>query len=312
MGFGNNEFFSLLETPKMYSRLRKLAEMFLAQVNADDVRNLDFMHGAKDAIMDIRTALAGLLVLLVPTPGHMGCSVTDVSNIVTYDGEAKGNSQDFLSTLQLFLQDNGPWQAKVDECLTLGTSSMKLGKQILELTQRLKESVDDSPDGGFTEVYVQAVNNIKEWRDALRPGALDDLEKLLFTKTKSLVEKMCSSDQVTGVDAGNVQLLSKALDDCPSQATANLKKKFQTWKNRVQTHLNAERLKTIADALIAGAGQEDYDIPLEDLKQALDKCGGEVTDDTKETWKSIVWASLTKVHNQARFNLEVEFKLVYL
>ena len=309
-GFGNNEFFSLLENPKMHPRLRKLAEMFLAQANADDVRKLDFSEGAKAAIMDIRHALAALLVLLVPTPGHMNCSVSDVSYIVTYDSQDKGNSnQDFLSTLQLFLQDAGPWQAKVDECLTVGTSSIKLGKKIMEATQALKESVD-SVDSGFTEMYVEVVNNMKEWTDALRPGALADLQSLVFTKTKSLVEQMCTSDQVTGVDSGNVQLLSKALDGFPLGAVANLKKKFQAWKNRVQKHLNAETLKTLADAIMAGAGQEDYEIPLQKLKQALDKCGGEVTDDTKQTWKSIVWAVLTKVHNQALFSLEVEFNRV--
>ena len=215
--FGCNEFFAMLESPKLHKHIQIIAEKFLGLVSAADVENLDMNRAAKEAMLLIKKALSALLVLLVPTPGYMGASPSDVAQVVSYESMAKSarkdattsDAEDFMAALQMFLQDSEFWQGKIDEVLAMGTSSMKLGDRLKDLTTKLAGTDED---GSLNEHFVDAVHSFKDIAGGLRRGATASLEEILVKKTQQCVEKLCGQEDVSETDAANIQVIMKVLD----------------------------------------------------------------------------------------------------
>ena len=270
----------MLESPKLHKHIQIIAEKFLGLFSAADVENLDMNRAAKEAMLLIKKALSALLVLLVPTPGYMGTSPSDAAQVVSYEPVAKSarkdattsDAEDFTAALQMFLQDSEFWQGKIDEVLAMGTSSMKLGDRLKDLTTKLAGTDED---GSLNEHFVDAVHSFKDIAGGLRRGATASLEEILVKKTQQCVEKLCGQEDVSETDAANIQVIMKALDlFAPSKHLGDLKQKFLKWQASMAATLNMKEIAALTDKINSELGNEDADIPLDAVKKLLDGFGG--------------------------------------
>ena len=191
------------------------------------------------------------------------------------------------------------WQAKVDEVLSLGTNSMKLGEKLASLTEKLQKS---STDAMLDEHYVEAVTTARDFMAGLRKGATRDLEDVLLKKTQKRVEEICLRKSVSETDASNIHVLMKALDLFPaSKGVGDLKNKFLKWQRAMACELNKKEVAALGDKIEAELGNDGYDVDLDSFKKVLDSFATQkpVDDMAKEGLQRLAFVIMAKVHNQA-------------
>ena len=291
---GCNQFFAMLESPKKHGAIQLIAEKFIGLHQADEVSNLTLGQGCSQAVQCLKQAFSCLLVLLMPKPAYMGTSPSSVAYIMNCEPK---ESETFLAAFKLFLEDNAMWQPKIDEVLAMGTSTMKMGEQLEELTDKMRRLSDDA---GFNEHFVEAVTGFKNLQAGLRKGAVDELRELIRKKTQSLVEQLCASENVSEADAAMIQVLMTALDIFPSQDMVKLKQQFLKWQQKVSLLLNTQIVKALTSKIHADMGKEDADLPDDDIAKIVEKFKGQkvLSDAAKESLQELVWAAMMKVHNQ--------------
>ena len=288
------EFFAMMEEPKLHERLKGVTVRFVTRYTEDQAASLEMSTPVANAMSTVFKAMACLLVLLEPTPGFLGTSASAVAKIVAHESS---NPEDFLSSLRLHLADQGIWQARVDEVLKLGGSALKFGEELKEHVAKMKSI---SGEDGYSEHFVQAVNVVDTLKNGLRKHAVDELLSLIRETTQKYIEKLCSSPTVSESDGGIIQVLMQAIDKFPQKDMLQLKQKFLKWQQSVQVELHKQEASALGNKILNQAGNDDEEIPLDDLTKLLDKFKAEkeLKDDAKELLQQLVWAIMTKVHNQ--------------
>ena len=263
---GCGEFFAMMEEPKLHERLKGVTVRFVTRYTEDKVETLEMGKGSSRAMAIVFKAMACLLVLLEPTPGYLGTSTSQVAKVMSYEGN--GTDDDFLSSLRLVLQENGLWQSRVDEVLKLGGSAIKYGEQLKEHVAKMKSILDED---GFSEHFVQAVNIVDTLKNGLRKNAVDELLSLIREMTQKYIEKLCASPAVSESDGGMIQVLMTAVDKFPQKDMLQLKQKFLKWQKSVQVELHKQQAAALGNKILNQAGNEEEEVPVEELAQLLDK-----------------------------------------
>ncbi|CAE7397791.1 unnamed protein product [Symbiodinium sp. CCMP2592] len=290
---GCGEFFAMIEEPKLHERLKGVTVRFVTRYTEDSAESLEMSTPIANAMSTVFQAMACLLVLLEPTPGFLGTSASAVAKIVAYESS---NPEDFLSALRLHLADQGIWQSRVDEVLKLGGSALKFGQELKEHVDKMKSI---SGQDGFSEHFVQAVNVVDTLRNGLRKHAVDELLSLIRETTQKYIDKLCSSPSVSESDGGIIQVLMQAIDKFPQKDMLQLKQKFLKWQQSVQVELLKQEASALGNKILNQAGNDDEEIPLDDLAKLLDKFKAEkeLKDDAKQLLQQFVWAIMTKASN---------------
>ena len=174
---------------------------------------------------------------------------------------------------------------------------MKFGEELKEHVAKMKSI---SGEDGYSEHFVQAVNVVDTLKNGLRKHAVDELLSLIRETTQKYIEKLCSSPTVSESDGGIIQVLMQAIDKFPQKDMLQLKQKFLKWQQSVQVELHKQEASALGNKILNQAGNDDEEIPLDDLTKLLDKFKAEkeLKDDAKELLQQLVWAIMTKVHNQ--------------
>ncbi|CAE7265908.1 unnamed protein product, partial [Symbiodinium sp. CCMP2456] len=303
---GCGEFFAMIEEPKLHERLKGVTVRFVTKYNEDDVPSLDMSKTVSNAMDIVFKAMACLLVLLEPTPGYLGTTTSHVAKIMSYKGN--GGEDDFLGALQLHLQDNGIWQSRVDEVLKLGGSAVAFGEQLKEHVVKMKSI---SEEDGYSEHFVQAVNAFDTLKNGLRKNAVDQLQSLIRETTQKYIEKLCASTTVAECDGGMIQVLMQAVDKFPQKDMLQVKQKFLKWQQRIQVELHKQEASALGNKILNEAGNDEAEVPIDELAKLLDKFKAEkeLKNDAKQLLQQLVWAAMTKVHNQASNHKRLAYQI---
>ncbi|CAE7242138.1 unnamed protein product [Symbiodinium sp. KB8] len=292
-GFGCNEFFSLLESPKLHKRLQLLAEKFLSAYMSDDVPNLDMSPKVLQTLATIHQVFSCVLVLLVPTPNYMGTSVSAVTSILS---AAEYDDMEMMVALRLFLNDGGLWQGKVDEVLKVGTSSLKVGQSLSNLSEKL---VMEGDGNCLSEAFTTAVKQLPDFRKALRKGATEKLEEMMIKRTVQAVTQMCAISEIKAEHTVNIHVCTQALDLFPTaDSIMELKSRFLKWQKTVSHQLDQQILATTVEAIEQNLAVDDYKLPVDSLKKLVEQLFSPKVEKPTETMqhgRSMVWAVLRKL-----------------
>ncbi|CAE7197680.1 unnamed protein product [Symbiodinium sp. CCMP2592] len=299
-------FFNLLES-KNTAALLMVAEKYVGAYANDGVQDLeDFHESGKHACEVIKQGLSSLIVLLVPTPGHLGTSPTDVSNIITYEDpkfKKDASKMDLLGTLQLFFQEDKFWQEAADEVLKLGTSIMKYGDELQALIDDLSKESEDASDE-VSEAFTRSVGRFDLLRKSLRKNATDKLEKLIRARLERIIGRMCKTTEISQEMNVHISLIMKALGFFPTaKGIMELRSKFVAWQNGMDKELSQQKLLTLADAV-----GRDEAWPVNELKRSIDKaCTSKGEDDENlepelvKKLEAVSWAIMERLALEAGF-----------
>ena len=283
-------FFNLLER-KNTAALVMLAEKYMGAFANDGVQELeDFHESGKQACDLIRQAMAPLVVLLVPTPGRLGTSPMDVSNIISYEApkaQKDASKMDLLGTLQMFFQEDKFWQEASDEVLQLGTSTMKFGDELESLVGELRNEVGS---GEISEAFSKSVGRYEELRKALRKNATNELEELIRARVECIIVRMCKTTEFFPEISGHIALVTRALAFSPTaKGIMELKSTFMKWQAGMDKELSEQKLLSLADTVV---GQGPW--PLHELKKSIDKaCASKderLDPETVKKLQTVSWA----------------------
>ncbi|CAE7215294.1 unnamed protein product [Symbiodinium sp. CCMP2592] len=301
-------FFNLLES-KNTAALLMLAEKYVGAYANDGVPELeDFHDSGKRACEVMKQALSSLVVLLVPTPGHLGTSPTDVTNVIAYeDANPKlpktANQMDLLGTLQLFFQEDKFWQEAADEVLKLGTSTMKFGDELQDLIDDL--SKEDASSDEVSEAFTRSVGRFDLLRKSLRKNATDKLEELIRARVERIIGRMCKTTEVSQEMSVHISLIMKALGFFPTaKGMMELRSKFVAWQNGMDKELSQQKLLTLADTL-----SREGPWPVNELKRTIDKaCVGERGENLEpelvKKLDTVSWAMMERLATEASSDFE--------
>lgn len=243
---GNDYFFGILELGQEGEHLiLAMAELYLTMYKADAVQEQSLPEPLKAAARIVKQALGGLVVLLKPEPGVFGSSADDLQHILN----AKGSSNEqltFLSTIAVFLDDNGFWQGKLESFMQTSVATARLAPQISTVLEAMKADLDVV---STTPGLEKAIALLPEVKKCLREGAGSSLEEAIFKRLKEILSCM-NEDTDADIDMGKLQFLTKAFGGLSkSEEVAREIKSLETLKGRYAKGMAGKSLTKLAEDL---------------------------------------------------------------
>ena len=312
---GSDSFFNLFEGEGKLKYLQRLAEKYVALYQADSVANIAELNpGVKAASRDIFRAFSCLLVLLHPVPGYLGTSVSNLTDFMS----AHDESNTLVNGLNLFLKEDEAWQSRVDDCLKVGLSTLKLGQELQKLTSDLEE--EDVPEADMsliTAPFKAAVQAFPAMRGNLKEGATDNLAQLVKDRVVKIVERLCQVSSVDSETVNQISTMTYAINLFASdRSIMELRSKFVEWQGKVSQQLFAENLANMTQTLekqeVEG-GAFHFSLPptgdMLSLLQKLERGSEPMEEKVKRDLQYLSWALLRTLRFEAWFR-SILFTLV--
>lgn len=167
--FGNDNFFNLLGLAKHKAAegyIRSIAEGILGSFGELEV--LQTLPGPiSEAGSRIVRACRCIVALMDPSPGHLGSSPSDVTEISAYRG-----AMALESTLKTTFMKVQSWTTRLDDFVATAASTKQHSPTMQMLIKRFK----DDPVEGHPQQIDDAIKFLPKLRKGLRQGATKDLE----------------------------------------------------------------------------------------------------------------------------------------
>ena len=206
---GSDTFFSMLSNPNSNDHKKKIALIFqqlLRAVQAPEVQ--DALAEDTEPVREIveRLVFVGkaLVVLCCQTSGASGTRVADLAALYTYRGK-----NDFEVSVKLILGQNKILSTEIDQILKTASADVKLGHLPQEYMDRIAKATAD-----FPAVLSEVVKDFDRLKSELRPGATDELQELLISKSCAKAGEVISHEDVASLKVSQQEI--QAVADCLS------------------------------------------------------------------------------------------------
>ena len=301
----SNSFFSQVanaeEDKVQSSSLRKFCEGMLQQAVAFPLNEDDAPEGAKDLMVGCGEAMQAfkcLISLCVPIRNYMDTTTEDAVFLTSLpEDEENGLTKDaalFVKPIIGALNSSEFWTGQVDAVVSHGASSAEHATLLKELQVENQAVIDqDEPD----ESLMKLIKQLPTLKAAFRPGATDELEKILSSRLEVVVAKLMQR-KPGEIDVATVPSLEAGLALVTGGQNANLTNlqlRFKEWKTGLAGDLACLRLQNKAQAFSANL----KDLNLMELGAAITEIekknlGPDLLEDLKKLTELIFSNYLTK------------------
>ena len=188
-------------------------------------------------------------------------------------GKEGAESSKFHSAVVLAIASN------LDECLVKGAVSMKLGGlELQQLCEDLSNEYDSDAAASVTDTLRKAIKQFGDLKQALRPGATDELQSLLIDRLRKVAAYTVKQDDVSNMPSDHVRVI---ITGCKHFAAGHpgimeLQQEIRSWSGKMAKVLGRQKLVGLPDALRAQG--ESCLVPWPELAELLNNLSEEFTD----------------------------------